>query len=218
MVIPRVRPSQCTRTGAGSKGRTSTSSEHAARQFDDRGFREPRRGPRGRRAGARGFWSGTRGGTVIESAISISILVISFAVLAEIVHDVYKEDKLARAARAAARAIALNPAADPCAAIRSELDLADDFNCAGSWTVDVDRGVSPATLPKPLDADVVAGTGDLVLVRIGWNRDPWSYGGVVRDANAADGSGDDSDGSGTVPVMAMGVARCEFALCSSSGN
>ena len=214
MVIPRIRPSQCTRTGTGSKGRTSTTSEHGARQFGDVGFREPRRGSWGRRPGVRGFWRGTRGGTVIESAISISILVISFAALAEIVHDAYEEDKLARAARAAARAIALDPAADACAAIRRELDLADDFNCAGSWTVD--RGISPATLPKPLDADVVAGTGDLVLVRIGWNRDPWSFGRVVRDANAADDSGDDSDG--TVPVVAMGVARCEFALCSSSGT
>ena len=60
----------------------------------------------------------------IEEAVALSILVAAFAGAMTIVHERYAEDLMARAARAAARAIALDASADRCAAIRRELGLA----------------------------------------------------------------------------------------------
>jgi hypothetical protein len=138
----------------------------------------------------------------IETAIALVILVVGFAVLMEIVQASYTDDRMSRAARAAARALALNPAADACAAIRRELHLAADFDCGTRWTLTVDHGVSPKTLPATLDAEATTGTGDMVLVRIGWNRELRSFGGLLGDANA-------DDGDESVPAVAMGLARCE---------
>ena len=72
----------------------------------------------------------------------------------------------------------------------------------------VDRGIDPTTLPATLDASVTGaqGTGDMVLVRIGWSRRFWSFGGLVPDARAA-------DVTGTVTMVAMGLARCEVERC-----
>ena len=144
---------------------------------------------------------------MIESAVAISILVVSFAYLMEIVHNVYTEDKLARAARAAARAIALNSDADACAAIRRELGLADGFDCGATWTLTVDRGVGPGMLPSTPDADAPNGTGDILLVRIGWSRNPWSFGETTDGEEAA-----------SVPMVAIGLARCELALCGANAG
>ena len=67
------------------------------------------------------------------------ILVVGFAGLMEIVNASYADDRMARAARAAARSLALDPGADPkanaCVAIRRELDLAEDFDCDTEWTL-----------------------------------------------------------------------------------
>ena len=142
---------------------------------------------------ARGFRRDQRGAVALESAFGITVLVISLAVLMEIVNTVYASDRMERAARAAARAVALDPAAnDPhavaCAAILSELDLDPAFDCvtAPAWTLTVDNGVSPSALPATIHADAQTGTGDLILVRIGW-------------------SDDENQGS----RVAMALARCE---------
>ena len=146
------------------------------------------------------------------------ILVVGFAGLMEIVQACYTDDRMSRAARAAARVLALNPSAgDPsavaCTAIRRELRLAEDFDCNTAWTLTVDRGVSPSTLPATLDTSVATDTGDMVLVRIGWNRELLSFGEPVRDANAEEGTEDDEAGTRTVSEIAMGLARCEIELC-----
>jgi len=70
----------------------------------------------------------------------------------------------------------------------------------------------------------------MVLVRLGRNRKSESSGGILREANADDtvespgsgGSGTEGDSEGDsedkssaelVPVDALGLARCESALC-----
>ena len=144
------------------------------------------------------------------------VLVVGFGGLMEIVHASYTDDRMGRAARAAARVLALNPSADPCAPIRRELGLADDFACGAAWTLKVNLGVGPSVLPATLDAEGTAKSGDMVLVRIGWNRDRWSFDGAVQDANAdddVDETDDDAADDGTVPMVAFGLARCEAELC-----
>ena len=145
-------------------------------------------------AAIRRFGRGEHGGAAIESAIAIAVLVAGFAGLMEVVQASYTDDRMARAARAAAHTLALdpklaqdpNPVAAACAPIRRELALADDFDCAtASWTLKVDRGVGTDVLPATLDASVTAGSGDMVLVRIGQaSKLRW-----------------------------IGLARCEAALC-----
>ena len=212
---------------------SSRRSSRSRRPFPDRaGARRagrPARGPEGPRGtvrrlrgAARGFLREKRASAAIEAAIALTVLVLGFGALMEIVRASYAEDRMGRAARAAARALALDPAADACAAIRGELRLAGDFACStqsGSTqssgvSVRVDRGVNPTTLPATLDADATAGTGDMVLIRIGWSREPWTFGGLLRAANAADTSADaGQDATRTVSMTAVGLARCEAALC-----
>ena len=166
------------------------------------------------RGAVRGFIREKRASVAIEAAIALTVLVLGFGALMEIVRASYADDRMGRAARAAARALALDPTADACAAIRGELRLAGDFACStqsssaqpNGVSVRVDRGVNPTTLPATLDAAATTGTGDMVLIRIGWNRDPWTFSALLRDANAA-------NAAGTVPMTAVGLARCELTLC-----
>ncbi len=135
---------------------------------------------RGRAAAAASllpFAGSRRGAVTLEAALAISVLVIAFAGLAEIVRASYVGDMMGRAAWAAARAVALTPdaAADgaqaACAAIRRELDLADDFDCANRWTLTVETGLAPSAL---LDAagtgagtgSGAGGGGEMILVRL----------------------------------------------------
>ena len=167
----------------------------------------------------RGFLREKRASVAIEAAIAITVLVLGFGALMEIVRASYADDRMGRAARAAARALALDPTADACAAIRGELRLPGDFACSiqssnaqsSGVRVRVDRGVKPTTLPATLDADATAGTGDMVLIRIGWNHEPGTFSGLLRDANAA-------DAATTVPMTAMGLARCELELCRQESS
>ena len=178
------------------------------------------RGSAGLGATIRGFWLGEHGGAAIESAVSLMILVAGFAGLMEIVQACYTDDRMSRAARAAARVLALNPSADACTAIRRELRLAEDFDCdnTAAWTLRKRLGVSPSTLPATLDPSYAKGTGDMVLVQIGWNREPLSFGGLVRDANAEEGVEDDAADAPTVSVTAIGLARCEIELCGQEAS
>ena len=154
-------------------------------------------------AAIRRFRRREHGGVAIESAIAIVILVVGFAGLMEIVQASYADDRMARAARAAARSLALDPGADPkataCSAIQRELDLPEDFKCEPAWTLNVEPGVSPNSLPATLGDNAAQGTGDMVLVRIEWNREALSFGGGGHIE--------------TVPMVAIGLARCELELC-----
>ena len=149
----------------------------------------------------RRFRRGERGMAAIESALGITVLAVALSVLMEIVNTVYASDEMGRAARAAARALAIDPDADACAAIRRELRLSADFDCGTRWALTVDLGVGPLALPETLDGDVQTGTGDLVLVRIGWSHRPFSF-----DDSPPDGDGGESD---AIAKIAMGLARCE---------
>lgn len=209
---------------------TSRRSSRGRRPFSDRtGARcadRPARGPGGLRGTVRrlrgpvrGFLREKRASVAIEAAIALTVLVLGFGALMEIVRASYADDRMGRAARAAARALALDPTADACAAIRGELRLAGDFACRtqsssaqpNGVSVRVDRGVNPTTLPATLDAAATTGTGDMVLIRIGWNRGPWTFGGLLRDANAA-------SATSTVRMTAMGLARCELKLCRQESS
>lgn len=151
-----------------------------------------------------GFWRGRRGSIAVETALSISLLVVAFAGITGIVHSVYVEDRMDRASRAAARAIALAPEAGEsalanraCQAIRRELGLGERFDCATRLAVRIDRNLAPAGLLQDGGSEPAGETGELVVVRIGWSAGPWNPGELVAD--------DDED---TRPV-AIGVARLE---------
>lgn len=162
-------------------------------------------------AAVRAFRRGQRGAAPTGAALAIAIVVGAFGGLMEIIQSSYDADRMGRAARAVARAVAFDANAAPCPAIRRELHLAPDFDCASAWTIVVDHGVGPEALPATLGAPVRAGTGELVLVRIFWTRPLWSFIDLVPEANAA--GGDDDDGAsperGPLTRVAIGLARCE---------
>ena len=170
---------------------------------------------------ARVFGRARRGSIAVETAVAVSVLVFALAGLIEIVHSAYVSDKMSRAARAAARAIAVTPEATgsdalgsiACAAIRRELRLTDDFDCGASWTITVDTNLTPASLADAGATTASTGgatnggtggattdgdaDGDIVLVRIAWN---WELGRLVSSLD------DDYDAH---PRIAVGVARLE---------
>ena len=104
------------------------------------------------------------------------MLVGGFASLMNIVGDVFTEDHAGRSARAVARAIALDPSADPWAALKREGGLKASATCpewkatdttaaCGCWTLTVHRGVNPQTLGAVVGGGDAA-AGEMVLVRI----------------------------------------------------
>ena len=137
--------------------------------------------------------------------MAIAVLVVLFGGLMAIVHAAYTDDRMGRAARAAARAVALETdtsasqaalAGIACAAIRQELDLEADFDCAAAWTVTITTGLTPTALATGVNSG--GETGDMVLVELGWSQLPWT-----RAADFLGGSG---------AGMATGVARREPAI------
>ena len=77
----------------------------------------------------RRFARGQCAAVAIEAGLGIAVLVVALAALMEIVGEVYTRDEMARAARAAARALALDANADACVAIRRELNRGEGFDC-----------------------------------------------------------------------------------------
>lgn len=118
------------------------------------------------RSTARHFRRGQCGSVAIESALGITVLVISLSVVMEIVSAAYTSDRMSRAA-------ALNPPTNQteaddtaCNGIIRELDLPTGFVCNTEWTIDIDTDLVPDDLPKTLDPGlgVVAGNGDMYRV------------------------------------------------------
>ena len=162
----------------------------------------PRRSPRPSRLG----WLllDGRGSVAVESAMTIAILVIVCGGLMAIAHAAYTDDRMGRAARAAARAVALVTEASPsqasltsaaCDAIKRELQLEADFDCGSEWTLTVTTNLVPTALLT--GSNPPGTTGEMILVRIDWDQAPWA-----DAANLLEGSG-----GGT----AVGVARREPA-------
>ena len=140
----------------------------------------------------------------VESAMTIAILVIVCGGLMAIAHAAYTDDRMGRAARAAARAVALVTEASPsqasltsaaCDAIKRELQLEADFDCGSEWTLTVTTNLVPTALLT--GSNPPGTTGEMILVRIDWDQAPWA-----DAANLLEGSG-----GGT----AVGVARREPA-------
>lgn len=149
------------------------------------------------------------GAVAIVTALAISALVFAFGGLAEIVRTTYVGDTMSRAARAAARAVALVPdSAAPshllnsaaCAAIRRELDLGAGFDCSAQWDLIVDTGLTAKGL---LDSSEDR-NGDMVRVRLVWDRLPWEFARL-----ASEEEDQDEEVQVTGRLVAIGVARRE---------
>ena len=156
----------------------------------------------------RHFLRSERGNVALETAFALVVLVSAFGALMHILGDAFAEDRAARAARAAAYALAIDPAADPWAALRREGGVEVGTTCpswaatdttasCGGWTLTVHRDVSPATLATVLGGgDATA--GEMVLVVIGKELpQPARSAGVLS-----------IPGGGTA-IGAFGVARRE---------
>ena len=150
------------------------------------------------------FVQARRGVVAVESALAIAALVVVLGGFMAIAHAAYSDDRMSRAARAAARAVALVTdtsatqtvlESTACDAIRTELDLASDFDCKAEWGngYRVKADLKPSTLEAGTNGGGDA--GDMVLVEIEWQP-------VVRTDVVFDESN---------PWIATGVARREPA-------
>ena len=127
----------------------------------------------------------------------MTVFVVAFAVLMEIVGAVYSRDEMARAARA----LAIDSTAFACAAVRRELNVGEDYDCGAQLTMKAYHAIAPEMLPATLDAPPVEGAGELVLVTIVWTGPPWSL--------SAFSQGGDGQNAGDIQRIVMGVARRE---------
>ena len=149
---------------------------------------------------ARDFWRARCASVAIESAAVLSVLIVAAGGLMEIFSSVYMNETMSRAARAAARAVAVNPSvhddatavqALACEAIRRELALAEDPDCTDAWKVTVDTGLTTGDLLNGESPDTR--TGDMVRIHIAWHRAPWSFGADSSGADTSDAETSDAD-------------------------
>ncbi len=162
---------------------------------------------------ARDFWRARCASVAIESAAVVSVLVVVAGGLMEVFSSVYMNETMNRAARAAARAIALSPSVQndaaavqtlACEAIRRELDLPGDLDCSTAWTMTVDTGLTTDDLLNGASPD--SRNGDMVRIHIAWHRQPWSFDAdpSVSDPSVSDSSGTDSSGTDSAGAGASG--------------
>ena len=151
---------------------------------------------------ARDFWRARRASVALESAAVLSVLIVVGGGLVEIFSSVYMNETMNRAARAAARAVALTPSVhtDPaavqalaCEAMRRELGLPDDTECSDAWTVSVETGLTTDNLLNGESPD--NRTGDMVRVHITWHRDPWSFNADPSQGDPSNGDSSNGDSS-----------------------
>lgn len=171
--------------------------------------------------GGSSFLRENRGAVAVEGAVAISILLAAFAGLMAIVQESYSSDRLGRAARAAAQAVALNASADPCAAIRREFRLPESFDCGTRWRISVHQGLHPSELSSVLvDASAEAGGGgEMVMVRIAWSDGAEATEGTTMESAGRVGLSEGEENlpesvesrgdARPLPAVAMGVARRE---------
>ena len=148
------------------------------------------------------FWKARDGAVAVETAVAITILVVALAGVMEIVRSAYVADTMGRAARAAARAVALTPDAKAgtlgsvaCAAIRRELHLDEGFDCSARWNLTIDTGLAPAALHQSGGGR----EGDMVRVRIAWDPEPLT--GLLSALR--------EDAGESAREIAIGIARRE---------
>ena len=99
-------------------------------------------------------------GTVVVALVLLATLYIG--------HHLYYSDQLARAARAVAARIAVDPGAVPCDVVRAELGLSvADFACpSATFDVHVFANVAAGALPADPALDPGPGPGPLNFVRV----------------------------------------------------
>ena len=119
------------------------------------------------------FWRDRHGAVAVEAALAISVAIVVLAGLITIMSNVFEADRMARAARAAALAAAIDPNADICAAAHRELGLLRPQHTAdkpcGEWTLTLTTGLAADDLSTFMEGQTGAsGTGEMVLVQIGW--------------------------------------------------
>ena len=161
-------------------------------------------------------------------------MVGTIAGLMELASSLFHQDQLARAARAAARNISLlanapgdqaKLQAEVCTAIRHELDLEEDFDCAAHWTIEVSAWSTPVALLAGTDegrsgVPIGGKPDDMVRVAIG-KRVADATVPLVPDADAqtpaeSGGNPPDSQSSVLVTILASAVARNERAITVGS--
>ena len=142
----------------------------------------------------------------ITTLLSILVLLLAFAGVAEIVSSAYAADKYRRAAWSAAYHLALSPAiwgnahlerALACRVIKAELELSAAFDCGSTWTFEVYTGVSPMNLLNGTSPDAAETHTSMVVVEIGWDAPPWSW------------LSEDSEDNVVRSRVARGIARGE---------
>ena len=209
----------CRKGGRDASRRSDTTIGAAAKEAGYGGL-APRSGTGGAR-GVRSFFCESRGSAAVEGAIAISILVGAFAGLMAIVQESYSSDRLGRAARAAAQAVALDASADPCAAIRREFRLPERFDCGTRWRISVHQGLHPSVLSSVLAgaSAEAGGGGEMVMVRIAWGdgteeteestAESTSRVGLSEGEEDLPESEESRGAARPVATVAMGVARRE---------
>ena len=157
------------------------------------------------------FCKARDGSVAVEAAVAIMVLVVAFAGVMEIVRSAYVADTMGRAARAAARAVALAPDAKAgtlgsvaCAAIRRELHLDEGFDCSARWNLTIDTGLAPAALHQSGGGR----EGDMVRVRIAWDPEPLT--GLLSALSEDEGE--------TPQEIAIAVARQEVGMTLHTGS
>lgn len=173
------------------------------------------------------FWRERCASVALDSAAVVTILVVATGGLMEIFSSAYMNDTMNRAARAAARAIALSPDAHndatavqalACAAAKRELDLGDQFDCDASWQVTVDTGLTTEDLLDGKSPKIR--TGDMVRINIAWQPAAWGFNPDQSDSSGNGGqtpknsnANNQPDNSATTPRrVSTAVARAEPEL------
>ncbi|MDE0058719.1 MAG: pilus assembly protein [Defluviicoccus sp.] len=150
------------------------------------------------------FWRARRASVAVETAVVISVLILAAGGLMEIYSSLYTTENMNRAARAAARAVALSPDQQAnagaigtvaCDAIKHELGLNEEFECSPGWTVTVDTGLTTGNLLSGESPE--ERTGDMVRVTIAWHRQAWTFNAEPSESDA------------TPREVSIGTARSE---------
>ena len=108
------------------------------------------------------FFRSRRGSVGIETMLTVPVVLFLGGGLMAIAHTAYSQDRMDRAARAAARAVALLPvavAADEaavkvtvCDVLRVEFDLDSGTDCDATWTITIQTGLTTEDLANGTSA------------------------------------------------------------------
>ena len=108
------------------------------------------------------FFRSRRGSVGLETMLTVTVMLVLCGGLMAIAYTAYSQDRMDRAARAAARAVALLPvavAADEaavkatvCDVLRVEFDLDSGTDCDATWTITIQTGLTTEDLANGTSA------------------------------------------------------------------